>query len=203
MKILFDLFPVILFFVTYKIKTWGHKDAACISEATSHLPWFDQPLLLATAVAIAASVAQIAWVLLVRRSKVDNMLWLSFATILILGGATLYLHDASYIQWKPTIYYWVLATILAGTQLLMGKNLSRAVLEKAYKLPNRVWKLVNMGWVLFFAALGFVNIAAMHALSCDNWVNFKMFGVPALVMVFGVLQLAAVYRYIEEDKEHN
>ncbi len=203
MKILFDLFPVILFFATYKIKTWGHKDAACISEATSHLPWFEQPLLLATAVAIAASVAQIAWVLLVRRTKVDRMLWLSFGTILLLGTATLYFHDASYIQWKPTIYYWVLATVLAGAQLLMGKNLSKAVLEKAYKLPNRVWKLVNAGWVLFFVALGFVNIAAMHALSCDNWVNFKLFGAPALLMAFGVLQLAAVYKYIEEDKEHN
>ncbi len=203
MKILFDLFPVILFFATYKIKTWGHKDAACISEATSHLPWFEQPLLLATAVAIAASVGQIAWVLLVRRTKVDRMLWLSFGTILLLGTATLYFHDASYIQWKPTIYYWVLATVLAGAQLLMGKNLSKAVLEKAYKLPNHVWKLVNAGWVLFFVTLGFVNIAAMHALSCDNWVNFKLFGAPALLMAFGLLQLAAVYKYIEEDKEHN
>ncbi len=203
MKILFDLFPVILFFATYKIMTWGHKSAACVSDSTAHLPWFQQPLLLATAVAIAASMAQIAWVLLVRRARVDKMLWLSFGTILILGGATLYFHDASYIQWKPTVYYWVLATVLAGAQLLMGKNLSRALLEKAYKLPNRVWKAVNAGWVLFFVALGFLNIAAVHTLSCDSWVDFKMFGVPALLIAFGLLQTAAVYKYIEEEKEHN
>jgi len=203
MKILFDLFPVILFFVTYKTMTWGQKSAACLSEATAHLPWTQQPLLVATAVAIAASLVQIGWVLLIRKVKVDGMLWLSFATILILGGATLYFHNASFIQWKPTIYYWVVAVILAGTHILMGKNLSKAALEKAMKLPNHIWKLVNAGWVLFFVSLGFVNIAALHYLSCDDWVNFKMFGVPALVMVFGMLQFAAVYKYVEEDKEHN
>ena len=203
MKILFDLFPVILFFVTYKIMTLGQKSAACLSDATAHLPWTQQPLLVATAVAIAASLAQIGWVLLIRRLKVDGMLWLSFATILILGGATLYFHDASFIMWKPTIYYWVIAVILAGTQVLMGKNLSKAALEKAMKLPNHIWKLINASWVLFFVALGVTNLAAMRYLSCDNWVNFKLFGVPALVMAFGMLQLAAVYKYIEEDKEHN
>lgn len=203
MKILFDLFPVILFFATYKIMTLGQKNAACLSDAAAQLPWTQQPLLVATAVAIGASLAQIGWVLLVRKIKVDGMLWLSFATILILGGATLYFHDASFIQWKPTVYYWVIAVILAGAQLLMGKNLSKAALEKAMKLPNRIWKLVNAGWVLFFAALGVANLAAVRLLSCDNWVNFKVFGVPALIMVFGMLQVAAVYKYIEEDKEHN
>jgi len=203
MKILFDLFPVILFFATYKIMTWGHKDAACISEATSHLPWFQQPLLVATAVAIAASLAQIGWVALVRKARIDKMLWLSFATIAILGGATLYFHDATFIQWKPTVFYWVIALILAGAHLLMGKNLSKAALEKAMKLPNHIWKLINASWVLFFAVLGFVNIAALRLLSCDNWVNFKMFGVPALMFGFGMLQLALVFKYIEEDKEQN
>lgn len=203
MKILFDLFPVILFFATYKIMTLGQKDAACLSEATAHLPWFQQPLLVATSVAIAGSLAQIGWVLLVRKAKVDKMLWLSFATIVTLGGATLYFHSAAYIQWKPTVYYWALATILAGAHLLMGKNLSKLAMEKVMKLPNRIWRLINASWVLFFAALGFVNIAAVRLLSCDNWVNFKMFGVPALTFGFAMLQLAVVYRYIEEDKEHN
>jgi intracellular septation protein len=203
MKILFDLFPVILFFATYKIMTWGQKDVACISEATAHLPWLQQPLLVATSAAIAASLAQIVWVLLIRKIKVDKMLWLSFGTIVTLGGATLYFHDATYIQWKPTVFYWVVAVILAGAHLLMGKNLSKLAMEKAMKLPNRIWKLVNASWMLFFVALGFVNIVALRLLSCDNWVNFKMFGVPVLIFGFAMLQLAAVYKYIEEDKEHN
>lgn len=203
MKILFDLFPVILFFATYKIMSWGQKTNACLSDAAAHLPWTEQPLLVATAVAMAASLAQIGWVILVRKTKVDGMLWLSFATIVTLGGATLYLHDASFIQWKPTIYYWVIALVLAGTHLFAGRNLMKSLMEQAMKLPNHVWKLVNAAWILFFVTLGFVNIAALRLLSCDNWVNFKMFGVPALVMVFGLLQLAAVYKYIEEDKEQN
>ena len=79
----------------------------------------------------------------------------------------------------------------------------KSLMEQAMKLPNHVWKLVNAAWIVFFVALGFVNIAALRMLSCDNWVNFKMFGVPALVMVFGLLQVAALYKYIEEDKEQN
>jgi len=202
MKFLFDLFPVFLFFGTYKFFSRGNEGNACLPEATAHLAWTEQPILMATAVAIAASFVQIGWLLL-RKKKIDTMLWISLAIISVFGGATLYFHDATFIQWKPTILYWMLAVILAGTPLFTGRNLIRSAMEAQIKLPNRIWKQLNVSWILFFLTLGFANIAAIHNLSCSNWVNFKVFGVTGLIMVFGLLQVVAVYKYIEEDKEQN
>jgi intracellular septation protein len=202
MKFIFDLFPVILFFGTYKFFSRGNASNACLPDAAAHLPWVEQPILMATAVAIAASFVQISWLLL-RKKKIDTMLWVSLAIISVFGGATLYFHDAAFIQWKPTILYWMFAVILAGTQLFTGRNLIRASLEEQIKLPNRIWKLLNVSWVLFFLALGFANIAAKNNLSCSDWVNFKVFGVTGLIMVFGMLQMMMLYKYIEEDKEQN
>ncbi|EGD02481.1 intracellular septation protein A, partial [Burkholderia sp. TJI49] len=86
MKFLFDLFPIILFFAAFKV--WG--------------------IFTATAVAIAATLAQVAWVAF-RHRKVDTMLWVSLGVIVVFGGATLVLHDEKFIQWKPTVLYWLVA----------------------------------------------------------------------------------------------
>lgn len=202
MKFLFDLFPVILFFGTYKFLSRGSDSNACLPEATAHLPWTEQPMLMATAVAIAASFVQIGWLLL-RKKKIDTMLWVSLAIICVFGGATLYFHDATFIQWKPTILYWMIALVLGGAHLLTGRNLIRAAMEARIKLPNRVWKTLNLVWILFFVVLGLANIVAMHNLSCSNWVTFKLFGVTGLTAVFILLQVAALTKYMEEDKEQN
>ncbi len=202
MKILFDLFPVILFFATYKFMSHGSETSACLPDAAAGVPWMQQPILVATAVAIAASFVQIGWLAL-RKKKIDGMLWVSFAIVSVFGGATLYFHDATFIQWKPTVLYWVLALSLAGAQLFGGRNLTRAAMETAMKLPNRVWQHMNLSWMVFFVLLGFANIAAMRNLSCSGWVNFKVWGATGLMMVFVMLQLAAVYKYVEEEKEQN
>lgn len=202
MKFLFDLFPVILFFGTYKWFSRGHESSACLQDAAANLPWTEQPILMATAVAIAASFVQIGW-LLARKKKIDTMLWISLAIISVFGGATLYFHDATFIQWKPTILYWAIALILAGTHAFTGRNLIRASLEEQLKLPHRIWKWLNVSWILFFLTLGFANIAALRNLSCGDWVNFKVFGVTGMILLFGVLQMAVLYKYIEEDKEQN
>jgi len=124
MKLLFDLFPVILFFGTYKYLSQGSTSNACLPDSVANLPWIEQPILMATAVAIAASFMQIGW-LLFRKKKIDHMLWVSLAIISIFGGATLYFQNAAFIQWKPTIVYWMFAAILAGAQLFNGRNLIR------------------------------------------------------------------------------
>src|SRR4249920_1525933 len=115
MKFLFDLFPVILFFVAYKFAG----------------------IYVATSVAIAASVVQVAWLKL-RRKKVDPMLWASLAIIVVFGGATLALQYEMFIKWKPTILYWLLSATLAGS-LLFRKNLTRTVLSKELQLPDVIW----------------------------------------------------------------
>ncbi len=180
MKLLFDLFPVILFFAAYKF--FG--------------------IFAATATAIAATVMQVVWVKW-RHGKVDIMLWVSFGIIIVFGGATLLLHDETFIKWKPTILYWVFATTLLCSNLFFKKNLMRALMQEKLTLPARVWNHVNLGWSLFFATLGVVNLYVAFNYPTDTWVNFKLFGATGLMLVFVVLQAMALAKYIDEDKENN
>ena len=180
MKILFDLFPVILFFAAFKL--FG--------------------IYAATASAIAATIAQIAWTKW-RHGKVDTMLWVSFGIIAVFGGATLLLHDETFIKWKPTVLYWVFTSVLLFSNLLFGKNLMRALLQEKLTLPARVWNHLNLAWSLFFAMLGLVNLYVAFNYSTDTWVNFKLFGATGMMLVFVLLQAMALAKYVEEDKEQN
>jgi intracellular septation protein len=180
MKLLFDLFPVILFFIAFKIFN----------------------VYVATGTAIVATIAQIGWVKW-RHGKVDTMLWVSFAIIAVFGGATLILHDETFIKFKPTILYWVFATILLGSNLLLKKNLMRTLLKEKLTLPTKVWNQVNLGWSLFFVLLGIVNLYVAFNFSTDAWVNFKLFGATGMMLVFVLLQAMALSKYVQEDKEDN
>jgi intracellular septation protein len=203
MKILFDLFPVILFFVTYKLFSHGDGGTnACLPDQAANLPWTQEPILLATSVAIAATFVQVAWVKY-RHGKVDTMLWVSLAIITVFGGATLYFHNPIFIQWKPTILYWLFTTALVVTPLISGRNLVRSMMETQMKLPDHIWRNLNWSWALFFFVLGFANIAAIHLLSCSNWVNFKLFGITSLMFVFIIIQAALLSKYVEAEKHKN
>lgn len=202
MKLLFDLFPVILFFVTYKLFSHGDGGNACLPEQAANLPWTQEPILLATSVAIAATIVQVAWVKY-RHGKVDTMLWVSLAIISIFGGATLYFHNPIFIQWKPTILYWLFAAVLAGTPLISDRNLIRTMMEAQMELPDHIWRNLNWSWSLFFFLLGFANIAAIHLLSCSNWVNFKLFGVTSLMFVFILIQASLLSKHVKENNKEN
>jgi intracellular septation protein len=202
MKLLFDLFPVILFFVTYKLVSNGDGGNACLPSQVANLHWMQEPILLATSVAIAATFVQVAWVKF-RHGKVDTMLWVSFAIITVTGGATLYFHNPVFIQWKPTILFWIFATSLAVAPIVAGRNLIQSAMEAQIQLPSHIWRNLNWAWALFFFLLGFANIAAMQFLSCSNWVNFKLFGVTSLMFVFILIQASLLSKYVEEDKKDN
>jgi len=180
MKLLFDLFPVILFFAAFKF----------------------QGIYVATAVAIAATVAQIIWTK-VKHGKVDTMLWVSFAIISVFGGATLLLHDETFIKWKPTVLYWMFSAILLGSKVLFNKNLMRTLLQEKIALPLHVWHRLNLSWSLFFAVLGFINLYVAFNYSTDNWVNFKLFGFTGLMFLFILGQGAWLSKYVDEKKESN
>ena len=180
MKLLFDLFPVILFFIAFKVFN----------------------VYVATGTAIVATIAQIGWVKW-RHGKVDTMLWVSFAIIAVFGGATLILHDETFIKFKPTILYWIFATILLGSNLLLKKNLMRTLLKEKITLPTKVWNQVNLGWSLFFVLLGVVNLYVAFNFSTDAWVNFKLFGTTGMMLVFVLLQAMALSKYMQEEKESN
>jgi intracellular septation protein len=180
MKLLFDLFPVILFFIAFKVFN----------------------VYVATGTAIVATIAQIGWVKW-RHGKVDTMLWVSFAIIAVFGGATLLLHDETFIKFKPTILYWVFAIILLGSNLLLKKNLMRTLLKEKMTLPTKVWNHVNLSWSLFFVLLGVVNLYVAFNFSTDAWVNFKLFGATGMMLVFVLLQAMALSKYVQEEKESN
>ncbi len=180
MKLLFDLFPVILFFAAFKL--FG--------------------IYAATAAAIGATIAQVAWTKW-RHGKVDTMLWVSFGIITLFGGATLLLHDETFIKWKPSILYWVFSAALLLSNLLFKKNLMRALMQEKLTLPVRVWNRVNLSWCLFFAVLGVVNLYVAFNYSTDTWVNFKLFGATGMMLVFVVVQAMVLSKYMDEEKESN
>ncbi len=178
MKLLFDLFPVILFFVTFKF--FG--------------------VFAATAAAIVATFVQVAWVKY-RHGKVDTMLWVSLGIITVFGGATLLLHDETFIKWKPTVLYWFFSAALLLSPILFNKNLMRALLQEKMSLPDSVWRNLNLAWSVFFAVLGVVNLYVAFSYSTDTWVNFKLFGATSLMLVFILVQSAMLSKYVEEDKK--
>jgi intracellular septation protein len=180
MKLLFDLFPVILFFVTFKFAG----------------------VFTATAVAIAATFGQVGWVKY-RHGKVDTMLWVSLGIITVFGGATLLLHDETFIKWKPTVLYWFFATALLLAPILFKKNLMRELLQEKMALPVPVWGQLNLAWSVFFSVLGVVNLYVAFNYSTDVWVNFKLFGATGMMLAFVILQSMWLSKYVEEDKKDN
>ena len=163
MKLLFDLFPLLLFFAAYKFAD----------------------IYVATGVAMAASVLQIAW-LLVRRRKTEPMHWINLAIIVVFGGATLFLHDEVFIKWKPTVLYWLFAVVLAGGQWLLKRNFLRSMLGKQIQLPDPIWNRLNLAWTAFFAAVGALNLYVAYSWPTETWVSFKVFG------IFGLLDRKSV-----------
>lgn len=177
MKFLFDIFPVVLFFVAFKL--YG--------------------IYVATATAIAATALQVGWTWL-RHRKVDNMLWVSLAVILVFGGATLVLENETFIKWKPTVLYWLFGLALAAGAAVFKKNLIRAMMEKQVALPDFVWQKLLASWIGFFAVMGALNLFVAYNFSTDTWVNFKLFGGIGLMLVFVVIQAFMISRYVQDKR---
>ena len=175
MKFLFDIFPVVLFFVAWNI--------------------YD--IYVATAVAIVATVGQVVWMWL-RHRRVDNMLWVTLAIMVVFGGATLILKDPTFIKIKPTVLYWLFAMVLVGAQLFLGKNLIRAMMEKQMRLPEPVWGKLNASWVGFFVVMGILNLYIAYTYSEAVWVQFKFYGGIGLMLLFVIAQALMLARYVED-----
>lgn len=202
-KFLFDLFPVIIFFIAYKLGD-ANPEATRVLLLDIGLPQIgaagDKPgIYLATLIAILASVLQIIWIKL-RGNKVETMVWVSMGIILVFGGATLWLHDESFIKWKPTVLYWVFAASIFGAALF-GRNLIRGLMNAQLELPEVAWSRLNLSWGGFFALMGLVNLWVAFNYSTDAWVNFKLFGSMGLMLVFVIAQGMMLSKYM--DKEEN
>jgi intracellular septation protein len=125
------------------------------------------------------------------------MLWVSLGIVTVFGGATLLLHDETFIKWKPTVLYWLFAGILFGS-LVLGKNPMQAMLGQQLTLPAPVWLRLNQMWGAFFAVMGVLNLYIAYQFPTDIWVNFKLFGGMGLMLLFVIGQGFYLSRYLEE-----
>lgn len=182
MHMLYDLLPVILFFITFKL--YG--------------------IYVATQVGIAATFLQ---VILTRwlKKKWDKMQVVTLFAFLIFGGLTLYFHDPMFVKWKPTVVFSIFSVIILYTQFFMQKTLIQRLMENSIKesgavIPMAVWKRVNLLWALFFLTLALLNVYVAYNYSIETWVNFKFYGISGALIVFSILQAVYLMRYMSETK---
>ena len=176
MKFLFDLFPIILFFIAYKI--YG--------------------IFVATAVAIVASFLQVGLYWL-KHHKVETTHIVTLVLIAVFGGLTLVLQDETFIKWKPSVINWLFGVVFIGSQFIGKKTIVERMMGASISLPHFVWPKLNMAWAVFFIALGFANLYVMSFYDTDTWVNFKMFGMMGLTLAFLFAQGIYLTRYIQEE----
>lgn len=176
MKILFDYFPIICFFVGYKL--WG--------------------IYIATAITMGASLLQngLYWL---KNKRFEKMHVITLVSVLVLGGFTLIFHKAIYIKWKPSIIYFAFAIALIISQYFSKKNLLHRLLGDKVKLSKKIWEHLTIMWALFFIFLGLLNIYVLYHFSTNAWVNFKLFGTLGLTLIFTILQAVYMSKHIEEE----
>jgi intracellular septation protein len=206
MKFLFDLFPIILFFITLKVAEKAAGASLILGKVLTSIGIVTTvkaslvPIMLATIAVIIGSIIQIIWAKL-HYKKVDKSLWLSALLVIVLGGMTLYFQNDAFIKWKPTLLYWAFATVLIGANLFAKKNLIKDMMDKEISLPESIWNKLNFAWAIFFSALGALNIFVAFHYSIDTWANFKLFGTMGLMFIFIIGQSFAINKYIiHEDK---
>lgn len=179
MKILLDFLPVIVFFAVYK---------------------FTGDILIATAVLIPATLLQMLYTWRVQR-KVETMQLVTLALVVLLGGATLLFQDKAFIQWKPTVVNWLFAVGFLGTQFIGKKTVVERLMGASIELPKLIWRRLNLIWVIFFIALGIVNLYVAYNFSEETWVNFKLFGMLGLTFVFILAQGVYISRHAKEPEQ--
>jgi len=178
MKFLFDFFPIILFFIAYKM--------------------YD--IYAATAVAIVAALAQTGLFWLKHR-RTEKMHLVTLGLLLVFGGLTLALHDPVFIKWKPTVVNWLFAAAFLGSAFIGKATLVERMMSHAIKAPAPVWSRLNLAWVVFFLFMGAINLYVAFNFSEDTWVNFKLFGMMGLTLVFVFGQAFYLSRYMEAPEE--
>ena len=185
MKFFVDFFPVLAFFIAYFIP----------ADRSQGIYW-------ATAAAIGASILQVSVVWLIRK-KVERMHIVTLLIILVLGGATLLLQDKRYIMWKPTAVNWIFALVFLASQFIGEKNIVQRIMEKNFTAPDYIWGPLNTSWVIFFLVMGAINLIVAFNYSEQTWVNFKMFGMLGLSLLFAIGQSLFLAKHISIENSES
>jgi intracellular septation protein len=157
-------------------------------------------IYVATGVGILASAMSIAWAL-GRRHPIRPMAWISFGLIVVFGGATLILHDETFIKWKPTVLYWLFASVLWIGPRLLGKNPIAMLLGKELHLSEAIWTKVNNSWAVLFSLLGVLNLVIAYNFDTTTWATFKVFGTMAIMVVFLIVQGIFLAPHMQNEKK--
>jgi len=180
MKLLLDFFPIIFFFIAFKM--------------------YD--IYVATAVLIIASLIQTTAHWLMHR-RFEKMHVITLVLVCVFGGLTLMLQDEMFIKWKPTVINWLFAVVFIGSQFIGKKSIIQRMMGDHMVLPANIWLHLNIAWTLFFIALGIANLYVVYNFDTETWVNFKLFGLLGLTFVFVIAQSLYVARFIKEPEQNN
>jgi len=179
MKLLVDFLPIVIFFIVYKMTG---------------------DLILATAVLIPATMLQMGYTWLTTK-KVEKMQLVTLILVVVLGGLTVALQDGQFIKWKPTIVNWLFGLVFLGSQFIGKKPVVQRLMGKSMELPSRIWRQLNLAWVVFFAAMGGINLYVAFNYSESTWVDFKLFGMLGLTFVFILAQGVYMSRFMPKESE--
>lgn len=210
MKLIYDLFPVILFFVTYHQAAMLVENTPVAQLVDTSQPEVIVATILATSVAIIASFIQVSGYWLKHRGF-EKMHLISLGLITVLGGITIIFGDPAFIQWKPTLLNWLFAAVFLGSQYIGEKNLVQRMMGGQIQLPQPVWIRLNIAWVVFFILSGAANlyVAFYYGLDMDEktrmdfWVNFKLFGLMGMTFVFVIAQGFYLAKYMSDNQEND
>jgi len=189
MKLFFDFLPIVLFFVAYKL---GGGEYSFNGEMVQV-----DGIYAATAVMIVATLFQVSFTWL-RHRTVERAHLITLVLVIVLGGLTLWLQNPDFIKWKPTAVNWLFALVFIGAYLFTDKSLLERMMAQHIQLPNKVWSRLNMAWILFFVGSGLANLYVAFNYDEATWVNFKLFGMLGLTIVFIIAQSIYLARHATE-----
>ena len=180
MKMLFDFFPVLLFFIVFKM--------------------YD--IYVATAALIIACLVQTV-AHRIMHGVFEKSHLITLVLVAIFGGLTLVLQDEVFIKWKPTAINWLFAAVFIGSQFVGEKTIIERMMGRNITLPQHIWIRLNLAWALFFVLLGILNIYVAFSFDTDTWVNFKLFGLMGLTFVFVIAQSFYLMPYLKQMEASN
>ena len=192
MKQLAEFVPIVLFFIVYQLK--GENVSLGSWEYT-----FDG-IFSATAVLMAATALQVVFNYALTREFEKRQIWLLLAVV-IFGGATLVFRNQMFIQWKPTIFNWVLAIAFGGSQFVGDKNLMERTLGSQIHLPKPVWTRLNVLWVANFAIVGALNLVVAYGYSEEAWVSYKLYSAIGFTLLLTILTALLISPHLKEQEE--
>lgn len=191
MKQLIEFLPIVLFFIVYQL----NGETLTLGGWTYTI----DGIFTATAVLMGATVLQVAISYAITRTLEKRLLWLLLA-VLLFGGATLVFRNQMFIQWKPTIFNWVLAAVFGASQFIGDKNLMERTLGSQIHLPKNVWTRLNLLWVGNFAIVGALNLVVAYGFSEETWVSYKLYSAIGFTVLLTILTALLISPHLKDQQ---